>query len=186
MAVAREDDVRTRLQSAALQLFGERGYERTTAAEIAARAGVTERTFFRHFPDKREVLFDGEAVLRGALTAAIEAAPAGLGALDTLLGAFRRVAPVIEANRPFGKPRHEVISKTPALREREIAKVAALSEALAAALRGRGVPDVRAGLAAHAGMGAFVQATLAWLDDPAGGLEARLDVAFGELRAVLQ
>ncbi len=186
MAVAREDDVRTRLQSAALQLFGERGYERTTAAEIAARAGVTERTFFRHFPDKREVLFDGEAVLRGALTAAIEAAPAGLGALDTLLGAFRRVAPVIEANRPFGKPRHEVISKTPALQEREIAKVAALSEALAAALRGRGVPDVRAGLAAHAGMGAFVQATLAWLDDPAGGLEARLDVAFGELRAVLQ
>jgi AcrR family transcriptional regulator len=186
VAVAREDDVRTRLQSAALQLFGERGYERTTAAEIAARAGVTERTFFRHFPDKREVLFDGEAVLRGALTAAIEAAPAGLGALDTLLGAFRRVAPVIEANRPFGKPRHEVISKTPALQEREIAKVAALSEALAAALRGRGVPDVRAGLAAHAGMGAFVQATLAWLDDPAGGLEARLDVAFGELRAVLQ
>ncbi len=66
-----EADARTRLQRAALELFREHGYDRTTAAGIAARAGVTERTFFRYFPDKREVLFDGEAVLRTALTASV-------------------------------------------------------------------------------------------------------------------
>jgi hypothetical protein len=85
-----ENDVRTRLQGAALELFRERGYERTTAAEIAARAGVTERTFFSATsPDKREVLFDGEAMVRAALTASIADAPAGLGPLDTLFRAFR-------------------------------------------------------------------------------------------------
>ena len=77
--VKNEDTVRVRLQRAALELFRERGYDQTTAAEIATRAGVTERTFFRHFPDKREVLFDGEATLRAALAASIADAPDGLG-----------------------------------------------------------------------------------------------------------
>ena len=108
----KEEDVRTRLQQAGLELFRERGYERTTAAEIAARAGVTERTFFRYFPDKREVLFEGQATLLSLLTASIADAPAGLGELDTLFSAFRSVLPLLEANRPFSKPRHEVISVT--------------------------------------------------------------------------
>jgi len=122
----KEDDVRTRLQGAALELFRERGYDRTTAAEIAARAGVTERTFFRYFPDKREVLFDGEAMVQAALTASIADAPAGLGPLDTLFRAFRSFQPVLEDNWSYSKPRHEVISATPALHERELAKIAAL------------------------------------------------------------
>ncbi|WP_428487638.1 TetR/AcrR family transcriptional regulator [Rhodopila sp.] len=162
----KEDDVRTRLQGAALELSRERGYERTTAAEIVARAGVTERTFFRHFPDKREVLFDGEAMVRAALTASIADAPAGLGPLDTLFGAFRSFQPALEDNWSYAKPRHKVISATPALHEREPAKIAALTDALTAALKARGVADLRAVLAARTGMAAFVHATLSWLNDP--------------------
>jgi AcrR family transcriptional regulator len=142
---------------------------------------VTERTFFRHFPDKREVLFDGEAKLRAALTASIGDAPDGLGPLDTLFRAFRSVQSALEANRPFSKPRHEVISNTPALHERELAKMAAL----AAELKARGVADVRAVLAARTGMAAFVHATVSWLDDPGLGLGERLDLALSELKALL-
>ncbi len=180
-----EDGVRVRLQRTALALFRERGYDQTTAAEIAARAGVTERTFFRHFPDKREVLFDGAEALRAALTAAVADAPDGLGPLDTLFRAFRSVLPALEANRPFSKPRHEVIASTPALHERELAKHGALADALAAALRARGVAELRAVLAARTGMAAFAHATLAWLDDPEPGLGARLDLARRELRALV-
>jgi AcrR family transcriptional regulator len=99
--VRNENDVGVRLQRAGLELFRERGYDRTTAAEIAERAGVTERTFFRYFPDKREVLFDGAAKLRAALLASIADAPDGLGPLDTLFRAFRSVRSALEANRPF-------------------------------------------------------------------------------------
>lgn len=180
-----DDHLPVRLRRAALDLFGERGYERTTAAEIAARAGVTERTFFRHFQDKREVLFDGEAVLRSGLTSAIADAPAALGPLDTLFRAFRLVGALLENNRPYSKPRHEVIARTPALHERELAKTAALIDALAAALRQRGIEDTRAALAARMGMAAFVHAVACWLDDPGSGLNERFDRTFTETKALL-
>ena len=180
-----EDGLRVRLQRVALELFREQGYDRTTAAEIAARAGVTERTFFRQFPDKREVLFDGETVLRAALLAAIADAPEGLGPLDTLFRAFRSVLPMLEANRAYAKPRHEVIARTPALHERELAKIAALADALAAALEARGTVDLKAVLAARIGMAAFAHATITWLDDPEPGLAERLDLASHELKALL-
>ena len=136
--------MRGRLQLAALELYCERGYDRTTTAEIAARVGVTERTFFRHFADKREVLFDGEAELHRVLTQAITEAPAALGPLQVLLTAFRSAAPMVEAARSFAEPRHRVVLVTPALHERDLAKMAALSEALATALRHRGVEEVPA------------------------------------------
>ncbi len=179
------DNVRSRLQGAALELFRERGYDRTTAAEIAARAGVTERTFFRYFPDKREVLFDGEAMVRAALTASIADAPAGLGPLDMLFRAFRSFQPALENSWSYSKPRHEVISSTPALHERELAKIAALADALAAALKARGVADLRAALASRTGMAAFVHATFSWLDDPEVSLGERIDLAFRELKTLL-
>ena len=178
-------DVRTRLRDAALELFREHGYDRTTAAGIAARAGVTERTFFRHFPDKREVLFDGEAKVRAALTAAVAEAPAGLGPIAMLFRSFRAFAPMLEANRAYSEPRHQVIAATPALHERELAKVAALIDALAGALRARGVAELSAVLAAEAGMVAFMQATLAWLDDPEVSFGERLECAGRELKALL-
>ena len=180
-----EDDVRVRLQRAALELFRQRGYDQTTAAGIAARAGVTERTFFRHFPDKREVLFDGEARLRAALTASIADAPDRTGPLDTLFRAFRSVQTLLEDNRPFSKPRHEVISGTPALHERELAKTAALADALADALKLRGVADLQAVLAARIGMAAFAHATVSWLDDPGVGLGERFDLALRALETLL-
>jgi AcrR family transcriptional regulator len=180
------DEVGVRLQRSALDLFSERGYDRTTAAEIAARAGVTERTFFRYFPDKREVLFQGEAVLRAALLAAIADAPQELGSLDALFLAFRSVQPLLEGNRPFSKPRHEVICKTPALQEREQTKVAALADVLAIALKVRGATNLQALLAARTGMAAFALATVAWLDDPSLTLGERLDLAFGELKSMLK
>lgn len=185
MTTKGEDGVRGRLQRAALDLFRERGYDRTTAAEIAARVGVTERTFFRHFADKREVLFDGEAILRTALTASVASAPEGLGPLATLFRAFRSIVPMLEANRPFSEPWHQVVAGTPALRERELAKTAALADALAGALKARGVDDLRAVLAAQAGMAAFVHATVAWLADPRPCLAERLDLCMRELATLL-
>jgi AcrR family transcriptional regulator len=170
-------DVRSKLQDAAVELFQEQGYERTTAAEIAKRVGVTERTFFRHFVDKREVLFDGEAVLRAALAEAIGACPKGMEPVDVLFAAFHSVLTLLYANRPFSVPRQAIIAATPALRERELAKHASLSEGLAGMLVARGVGRSRATLAAQTAMGAFVYATMAWLDDPAETLEVRLNRA---------
>jgi AcrR family transcriptional regulator len=178
-------NARVRLQQAAVELFRERGYDRTTAAEIAGRAGVTERTFFRHFPDKREVLFDGQAVLVDALRASIAEAPAELAPLDTLFRAFGSVTSLLEDNRPFSKPRQEVISATPALHERELSKLEALSDALAHALQARGVPELPAALAARAGMASFAHATLAWLEDDQPGLAERLDLAERALKSLL-
>lgn len=180
-----EPEARARLQQAAVALFRERGFDRTTAAEIAARAGVTERTFFRHFPDKREVLFDGQTVLVEALTASVADAPMAAGSLHILFRAFRSVAPLLEANRPFSKPRQEVIAATPALQERELSKLAALSDALGAALRARGVPDLQASLAAQVGIAAFADATRCWLDNEHLDLAELLDRVEHELKRIL-
>jgi AcrR family transcriptional regulator len=177
-------EARRRLQQAALELYRERGFDQTTTAEIAARAGVNERTFFRHFPDKREVLFGGEADLRAALMQEVADAPDGLRPLDVLLGAFRKAGRILEENRPFSEPRLKVIAVTPALRERDLAKAASLTEAVAEALRQRGVPDRLAGLAAHTGWAAFHQAAQAWIDDPSQGLDTHLLQAFDDLRAL--
>ena len=179
------DDVRARLQQTALELFRERGYDRTTAAEIATRVGVTERTFFRYFPDKRETLFGGEAALRLALTQAVADAPDGLGPLDMLFHAFRAVVPLLTANRSFAQPRQAVVASTPALHERELAKHEALADALAGALGARGVGERQALLAARTGMAAFTHATIAWLGAPEPGLSERLDQVLGDLRALL-
>lgn len=180
----RDDDARARLQQSALELFGEYGFDRTTAAQIAGRAGVTERTFFRYFTDKREVLFDGEATLHSALTASIAAAPPELGPLKTLFRAFRAAVPMLEGNRPFAKPRYRIIAATPALNERELAKLAALSDALADALRARGVADLPATLAARTGMAAFAHATIAWLGDASIDLGERLNRAERAIQAL--
>lgn len=178
-------EARLRLQQAAVELFAERGYDHTTAAEIAGRAGMTERTFFRHFPDKREVLFDGQVVLVDALMASIAEAPQQTRPIDTLFQAFKSVTKLLEGNRSFSKPRQEVITATPALRERELSKLEALSQALAVALMARGVSDLQATLAARAGMAAFAHATLSWLEHDQPGLSERLDQAEQALKSLL-
>jgi len=167
-----------------LQLFQERGYDATTTAAIAARADVTERTFFRHFADKREALFDGEEAFRTALGNAVRVAPEGLGPIAALLTAFRSVEPTLARNRSFTEPRQAVIARSPALQERVLMKTATLTAALAEALRYRGVKDGVATLAAQAGMAAFSRATHMWLADPAAGLNHCLDRAMEELRGL--
>src|SRR5215216_1953184 len=144
-------EVHRSLQQAALELFRERGYDQTTAAEIAARAGVTERTFFRHFADKRDILFDREASVQAALTEAIASAPADLAPMQVLLLAFHGMEAIYEDNRSFSEPRQAIIAVTPALRERELTKIASMIAVLASALEQRGVDSKLSTLAAQVG-----------------------------------
>jgi AcrR family transcriptional regulator len=175
------DDVRRRLQLAALELYHERGYEKTTAAEIAAKAGVTERTFFRHFPDKREVLFDGDAAFIEALTSAVRHAPSTLGPWDTLFLAFNSVKQMFVENRAFTEPRQRVIASSPALQERAVAKTRSVMAALASALRERGVTAQQANLAAQMGMATLSHAVAAWFEGGPSDLGEHIVMAFHEV-----
>jgi AcrR family transcriptional regulator len=176
------DEVQSRLKEAALELYLERGYDKTTAGDIAARAGVTERTFFRHFADKREVFFDGQAQLLELLTEAVAAVPADTKPLPVLRAAFHQAVPLIERNRPVTERRHPVIMATPALQERALAKSAALVAALTDALRARGVADQLAALCAQVGMDTYAIAIRRWGADRTDDLHTHIDRAFTELR----
>ncbi|WP_216893758.1 TetR/AcrR family transcriptional regulator [Nocardia alni] len=176
------DDVRLRLQEAALELYLERGYDKTTAGDIAARAGVTERTFFRHFVDKREVFFDGQEQLRELLVDAVAAVPADTKPLPTLRAAFHQAVPLIEHNLPVTERRYPVIMATPALQERSLAKHAALVAALTDALRARGVSEQLAALHAQVGMDTYAIAIRRWGADRTDDLHTHLDRAFTDLR----
>ena len=175
-------DARDRLEQAALELYTERGFDQTTTAEIAARAGVTERTFFRHFADKREVLFNVEAGTRQALAQALAAVPSTAAPLTAVLQAFRAMVPALEANRPHAAARRRVIATTPALHERELAKEAALSVVVADALRERGLPDWRAALLAQVSTAALGHAIRTWLADPTGHIDDLMTRAITDLR----
>ncbi len=158
-----EPDARGRLERAALELFMERGFEQTTVAEIAERAGLTERTFFRYFADKREVLFGGTGLLRERLVTEIEqsgdvtAAP-----LDAVVAALQVAGAVIQERGDYPRRRQAVITANTELRERELIKLAMLAAAMASALRDRGVPEPDASLAAEAGMAVFRIAFERW------------------------
>ncbi|KAA2252888.1 TetR family transcriptional regulator [Solihabitans fulvus] len=172
---------RTRLRAAALELYRERGYDETTTAQIATRAGVTERTYFRHFADKREVLFDGEAELRAILVNAVATAPDRLAPLPVMVRAFTAVVPLLIANRSVAQQRAEVIAVTPALQERAYAKTAALIDALTDALTARGITRPTARLTAQVGMAAFERANRAWADTPAHDLTTLIAQAADEV-----
>ncbi|MBW0102693.1 TetR/AcrR family transcriptional regulator [Pseudonocardia sp. KRD291] len=162
-----EPNARLRLVRAAIDLFAEQGYGSTTVPEIAERAALTRATFFRHFPDKREVLFAGQQVHTALLADGIAAAPrtatpveAVAGALDALTSTFT------PDQREFGPRLRAVIAGTPELQERAAFKRAGLAAATAAALRERGVPDAAACLAAEMGVHAFYRAFDRWLEAP--------------------
>lgn len=178
------DNVHKKLQQAALELFCEHGYGQTTAAEIAARAGVTERTFFRHFGDKRDILFDGEDRLESLLVNAVAEAPAEFNPIEVLRYTFRAVEALFEDNRAFSEPRQRVIAADPALREREAGKMASLTSALALALERRGIEAGLATLGAQTGAAAFGYALSNWFADGKRGLGDHLDTAFDQLRAL--
>ncbi|MFI5284715.1 MAG: TetR family transcriptional regulator [Candidatus Dormibacteria bacterium] len=180
-----EPDSRGRLERAAIALFGERGFENTTVVEIAARAGLTERTFFRYFADKREVLFWGAGALRELLVSAVTGAPASVAPIDAVVAALEAAGGVLQERREAARERQVIIVSNAELRERELIKLSLLSAALADALRRRGVADTAASLTADTGIAIFSAAFQAWVKET----ERRefpqvIRDTFDELRAV--
>ncbi|ATE55932.1 MULTISPECIES: TetR family transcriptional regulator [Actinosynnema] len=173
-----------RLQEAALELFATRGFEQTTAQEIAQAVGLTERTFFRHFSDKREVLFHRQDEFTDTFRAGIALAPPDAPPIAVIASALRSSADFFpDEARPWSRRRHEVISGCPALREREQHKLVVLAGVLADELRARGVDATRAALAARTGAAVFQTTFELWL---AEGEERGLDVIAVEVLAQLR
>jgi AcrR family transcriptional regulator len=160
-----EPDARGRLEQAALALYGERGFEQTTVAEIAKRAGLTERTFFRHFADKREVLFWGAGALQEYLVSTVASAPDSAAPIEAVAAAVEAAGALLQERRESARQRQAVIAANAELRERELIKLASLASALAGALRQRGVAEPAASLAAEAGIAVFRIAFERWIDE---------------------
>jgi AcrR family transcriptional regulator len=149
---------------AAFALYGERGFEQTTVAEIAERAGLTERTFFRHFTDKREVLFAGAEALQELLVSTVANAPASLPPIDAAAIGLEAIGEFIQEGGELARQRQAIIASSAELQERELIKLASLATALAEALRARGVEDPAASLTAEAGIAVFKVAFERYVD----------------------
>lgn len=156
-------DAGGRLAKAALELFGERGFEQTTVAEIAERAGLTERTFFRYYADKREVLFAGSPALEQLFVETVARAPEPAGPLEALAVGLDAVGESFADRRDFARRRQPVIMANANLLERELIKLSSLANALAGALRGRGVAEPVASLTAETGVAVFKVAFERWV-----------------------
>ena len=161
-----EPGARERLQAAALELFATRGFEQVTAAEIAQSVGLTERTFFRNFGDKREVLFHGQDRFLQAFVDGVKEAPAQAAPLELIAAALRAAAAIFpDERRPYSRLRQTVIDQNPALQERELHKLAGLAATLAPAFRERGVAEPAATLAAQSAATVFGIAFAQWIRD---------------------
>ena len=168
-----------------MELFGERGFEQTTVAEIAARAGLTERTFFRHYADKREVLFGGSAGFTGLLVQSVADVPAGATPIDAIAAALATAAEVFADRLEHARQRQRIIEAHADLQERELIKLASLAAALAEALRQRGAGDAAARLAAEAGVAVFKIAFERWIQqNNAAPLSDIIRESLAELKAV--
>ncbi|MGR6920233.1 TetR family transcriptional regulator [[Actinomadura] parvosata] len=155
-----------RLRAAALELFVEQGYENTTVTQITERAGLTRRTFSRYFTDKRDVLFAGSEQLPDAVSAAVLRADATLPPFQALLAALADIGGLFAELVPHAAQRRAIIASSPDLQERERTKLAAVAEALAAALRERGATTSEAKLVAQVGVAVFQSAFERWTDQP--------------------
>jgi AcrR family transcriptional regulator len=149
-----------------MELYGARGFEQTTVAEIAARAGLTERTFFRHFADKREVLFAGSSSLQDLLVSTLASTPDSAAPIDAVAAAIEAAGALLQERREYARRRQAVIAANAELQERELIKLASLSAALADTLRRRGVGDPAASLTAEAGIAVFRIAFECWIKEP--------------------
>jgi AcrR family transcriptional regulator len=178
---------RERLVVAAVDLFSEQGYDATTVAQIAERAGVTRSTFFRHFSDKREVLVAGQETLSRLLAEGIAEAPAEAGPLDAVAAGLKRASSEMgPMNRDLGARLKAAIAASTDLQERDALKSVGLAAAMTAALLTRGVPDPTAQLAAEMGVLAFKRGYTRWSQadrDDATGLAPHALAALNDLRA---
>ena len=176
-----EPGARERLQAAALELFATRGFEQTTATEIAQSVGLTERTFFRHFADKREVLFFGQELFLRAFLDGMDTAPSDAPPLQVVGCALEAASSIFpDERRPYSRTRQTVIEANPALQERESHKLAGLATAVAQALRERGVGEPAATLAAESGVTVFGIAFAQWIRE--GEERSLADIIAGVLR----
>ena len=175
-----ESDAQGRLERAALELFETQGFERTSVAQIARTAGLTERSFYRYFPDKREVLFAGDEI-EAYLVAQVEVADSDLMPVDTLLTALG-TADEIYRPREFLLRRTAVIAASPALAERDLIKLAAIADALARALERRGVELTKARFIVDVATAVSRRAMSRWLADPDATLTELVGQAAAELR----
>ncbi|KOG88517.1 TetR/AcrR family transcriptional regulator [Streptomyces varsoviensis] len=178
-----ESDAQGRLERAALELFETQGFERTSVAQIARAAGLTERSFYRYFPDKREVLFAGSE-LEAHLVAQVEAADPGLTPIEALLTALGTADEVFRS-REFLLRRVKVIAASPALAERDLIKLADIADALARALEHRGVEPGAARFIIDVAMAITRRATSRWLADPDAAFPDLVAQATAELREAL-
>ena len=157
-------DARERLEAAALDLFVENGYDDTTVAQIADRAGLNRATFFRHYADKREVLFGGEDLLAGLFADGIHAAPPGATPVECLHAAFAATATAMSAQqRTKATQRVQILAANPEVQERGLLKHARISRSIRAALQARGTDELTARLAAELGLLAFSIAVENWI-----------------------
>jgi AcrR family transcriptional regulator len=180
-----EPDARGRLRAAALESFAGRGYEATTAAQIAERAGLTERTFFRHFKDKREVLFGGQDALLEVLLSGVAGAPADARPVAAIAAGLQAMAEHLEHRRDDLRQHAAIVAAHPELQERELSKLAALSRALADALSDRGVDAASAEVAAEIAISVFRIASERWTADPRGKpLSTHARTALDQARAL--
>ncbi len=180
-----EPDAPGRLMKAAIELFDEQGYEATTVAEIAERAGLTKRTFFRHFADKREVLFSGSEELQRLWLEGLWAAPVDASPLGAVMAGLDPVAEMFAERHPFARIRTGIVNANPELQERELIKLQTLAGAIKTALIERGVAENAAVLASQTGVTVFHVAFAHWVaqDDPAA-FRRLMDESLEELRAV--
>jgi len=180
-----EPEGRARLEQAALELYQERGFEQTTVADIAGRAGLTERTFFRHFADKREVLFGGAGALNDLLVSSVAETPDSVAPIEAIAKALEAAGALLQKRREFALKRQRVIDANTLLQERELIKLASLASALADVLRKRGVDDPAASLTAEAGIAVFKIAFARWINerDPAP-LPEIIRALFDDLKTV--
>ncbi len=175
-----------RLRDAALELFTEHGYDNVTVAQITERAGLTRRTFSRYFTDKRDVLFAGSEQLPVALADAVQRADQTLAPFDALLAALTETAELLADRIPHAAQRRAIVRASPELQEREGTKYAAVTKALADALRQRGAAGSSADLMASVGVAIFRTAFVRWTDDPdRADFPAQIREAAAELAASL-
>ncbi|MEU4253770.1 helix-turn-helix domain-containing protein [Amycolatopsis sp. NPDC026612] len=182
-----EPGARERLVVAAVDLFTEQGYDATTVTQIAERAGVTKSTFFRHFPDKRELLVAGQEALGRLLTEGIAEAPGDAGPLEAVAAGLVRASTAMgPVNREIAPRLKAAIAASTELQERNALKSVSLAAAMTTALIARGVPDPTAALAGELGVLAFKRGYAAWSDGDGAtedGFAACLIEALDELRA---
>jgi len=181
-----EPGAQERLQEAALDLYAARGFDQTTAADIAQSVGLTERTFFRYFADKREVLFAGQEHFQQVFLDGVAAAPEDATPLQVVAFALQAAAAFFpDERRGHSRLRYSIISLNPGLQERELLKMATLADAIAGALQARGVGEPEAVLAAETGLTVFTVSYRRWMAPDEGRPLAEVEAAtFGDLRAL--